>query len=144
MEFSEWRNLMQNLKEDWKELWRTRFNDEVRAEGVATKSFNRLFIDKGEVIVATRDYKPPSFHEVLEAYMPQYLANSLNPHPSQGGWGKFIREHILKQKATVSTNKRNRVNEFTQKKKIDRAPKPVKARFRKLKKSGKRWKPVPV
>ena len=141
MEFSEWRNLMQNLKGDWKELWRTRFNDEVRAEGIATKSFDRLFIDKGEVIIATRDYKPPSFHEVLEAYIPRHIVNNLNPHPSQGGWGKFIREHILKQKKGRSTSscRKCRIEGNTQKK---NDPKFRNSRFKRLKKSGKRWKPV--
>jgi len=141
VEVSEWRALIQSLREDWKELWRTKFNDEYRAEGVATKHFSRLFVERGEVIIATRDYRPPNFHEILKAYMPQYFADTLDPTPAQGGWGKFIREYIAKQKTKGGSSRKAD--------KEERRPKPSqpsgfrRSRYRRLKKSGKRWKPAP-
>lgn len=141
MEVSEWREFIRSLREDWKELWRTKFNDEYRAEGVATKNFIRLFVDRGEVIVATRDYRPPNFHEILKAYMPQYFADTLNPTPAQGGWGKFIREYVVKQR--FKSRSSSRVNMGNRKSKASQPTGFRRSRYRRLKKSGKRWKPVP-
>ncbi|MEM2569775.1 MAG: hypothetical protein QXR84_08510 [Candidatus Bathyarchaeia archaeon] len=95
--FFEWRNLVKELKAEWKMLWRTRIDDRVRAEGVASRDFLRLFVDKGTVILATRDCKPPSFHEILKHYMPEIAAQHFNISPHVGGWGKFIREFIRGQ-----------------------------------------------
>jgi len=147
VDFSEWRAFVQTLKEDWKELWRTRFNDEDRAEGVATRSFTRLFVDRGEVIIATRDYKPPDFHEILRAYMPEYLVGNVDPTPAQGGWGKFIREYISKQRSKRSSNSKvsnGKVRKEFQRSKTVGVNGFRRARYPRLKKSGKRWKPSPL
>jgi len=55
------RELRQKLKADWAELWKTKHDDEVKAEGISTKVYTELFVDRGEIIHATRDYKPLSF-----------------------------------------------------------------------------------
>ncbi|MEM2790036.1 MAG: hypothetical protein QW236_06845 [Candidatus Bathyarchaeia archaeon] len=96
--FLEWRNLVKELKVEWKSLWLTRFDDRVKAEGIASKDFLRLFIDRGTVILATKDCKPPSFHEILECYMPEVAVGRFNVNPHVGGWRKFIRE-VLKREA---------------------------------------------
>ena len=95
MDFNEWKMLVDELKKQWKSLWWTRIDDEVRAEGIASEEFPRLFTEKGTVIVATKDYKAPSFHEILMKHMPGSIADQINPAPYVGGLGKFIREMIL-------------------------------------------------
>lgn len=93
-----WKEFVKELKTEWKHLWWTRIDDKVRAEGIASDEFPRLFIEKGTIIIATKDYKPPSFHEILTKYMPEMIYDQINPSPHIGGLGKFIREFITKQR----------------------------------------------
>jgi len=94
----EWRNFVEDLKNEWKVLWRDRIDDKVRAEGIANKDYSRLFIDRGTIIIATRNYKPPDFIEILEQHKPPDAERLLPPNPSAGGWRKFIRSALSKQK----------------------------------------------
>ena len=93
-----WREFVKDLKKEWKHLWRTRIDDKVRAEGIASDEFPRLFIEKGTVIIATRKYKPPSFHEILSYYMPEAIAEQVHVTPHTGGIGKFIKDYIKPNK----------------------------------------------
>jgi len=95
MGFSEWKLFVEELRKQWKSLWWTRIDDEERAEGIASEEFPKLFTEKGTIIVATKDYKAPSFHEILTRHMPESIADQINPGPYFGGLGKFIREMIL-------------------------------------------------
>jgi len=54
----EWREFIVELKQRWGVLWRDRIDDRVRAEGIAGEDYDLLFVDRGTVIVATKDYKP--------------------------------------------------------------------------------------
>ena len=92
------RELRRELKTEWAELWSTKYDDEVRAEDVSPEEFERLFVDRGEVIFATRDYKPLSFREILERNLGSEMAGRVSPDPSVGGWRKFVREHLPKPK----------------------------------------------
>jgi hypothetical protein len=80
------------LKEEWRLLWMERFDDRVRAEGVAVRDYTLLFMDRGSIIFATRDAKAPSFSEILEFWASQGFVYS--PDPAVGGWGKFIRTEL--------------------------------------------------
>jgi hypothetical protein len=56
-------------------------------------------VEQGSVIIATRDYRPPDFEEILEKNKPEGIKiHGLPTHPLQGGYGKFIREVICNQK----------------------------------------------
>ena len=91
----EWaRELRRELRIEWAELWRSKYDDEVKAEGVTRREFVRLFVDEGEVIVATRDFKPLSFREVYERHVGSDVAVRVEPDPAVGGWGKFVRENL--------------------------------------------------
>jgi len=81
----------EELKRQWKLLWRERIDDRVRAEGIAAKDFSLLFVDRGTVIIATRDFKPLDFKQILQQHK---IANagSVLPYSAVGGWGKFARE----------------------------------------------------
>jgi len=80
------------LKEEWELLWRERFDDRIRAEGVAVRDYPLLFMDRGFIIFASRDAKAPSFSEVAEFWASQGYVYA--PDPNIGGWGRFIRTEL--------------------------------------------------
>jgi len=82
------------LKEEWRLLWRERFDDRVRAEGVAIRDYPLVFMDRGFVIFASRDAKAPCFSEVVEFWASQGLVYASDPNV--GGWGKFVRTELKK------------------------------------------------
>lgn len=117
-----WIEFRKKLKEEWKKLWQERFDDRVRAEGIAAKDYPLLFVNRGTVIIATRKYKPPSFSEIVKSWAENFnLSNPsqiLPPHPSVGGWGKFIKTHLKKHQST-----RKKVYEAQKPKKVKLQPK---------------------
>lgn len=98
MERVEWKAVVDELRTVWKRLWQDRIDDKVRAEGIAREDYSSLFVDRGTVIMATRDFKPLDFVEVLERHKPSEVPNAIPPHPAIGGWGKFVRDSVSKQK----------------------------------------------
>lgn len=97
MDRLEWQGFVNELRVQWRLLWRDRIDDKVRAEGVADKDYSSLFVDRGTVIAATRDCKPPDFVEILEKHKPVEVDNVVPPSPSVGGWGKFARTVLSRQ-----------------------------------------------
>ncbi|MEM2105888.1 MAG: hypothetical protein QXV21_05415 [Candidatus Bathyarchaeia archaeon] len=93
------KEVIEELRKQWKILWRERIDDRVRAEGVANKDYDLLFVDKGTVIFATRDFKPLDLKEILQLHSVVDVDRVVPPSPSVGGWGKFIRSMIVTQKA---------------------------------------------
>jgi hypothetical protein len=86
------KTLVQELKGEWKKLWREKHNDKVRAEGVAVNDYSALFVDKGTVIHATRDFKVLNFQDILEQH--NVAERYIPPNPQVGGWTKFVKESI--------------------------------------------------
>jgi hypothetical protein len=115
---------VEELRWQWKSLWRTRIDDKVKAEGIASQDYSKLFVEKGTVIIATRDYKPLNFHEILETYLPSYVTEIVNPNPSLGGVRKFIRQVIHKREDQTKKHA---------------SLKPEQPKNQQLKKSGKGW-----
>ena len=99
------RELVTGLREEWRLMWRHRVDDRVRAEGIADKTYERLFVDRGLILVATRDFKPPEFQDILEKHLSPEMAESINPSPARGGVRKFIREYIAVQTRPGSRRK---------------------------------------
>ena len=62
------KEVVEELKVQWKRLWLERVDDKVRAEGIAVQDYSSLFVDKGTVIHATRDFKALNFKEILEQH----------------------------------------------------------------------------
>ena len=89
----EWKDFLEELRRQWRLLWRERIDDKVRAEGIADKDFELLFLDRGTVIIATRRYKPLDFKNILEQYKAPFevKVKQEQPPPSVGGWRKFGR-----------------------------------------------------
>lgn len=88
------RELRRMLKVDWAELWKTKHEDEVKAEGVSVQDFESLFVDRGEIIHATRDFKPLSFSEILEKHVGPEKAAGVDVNPRVGGWRKFAKKNF--------------------------------------------------
>jgi len=91
------KEIVEELKEQWRRLWRERIDDKVKAEGIANTDFSKLFVEKGTVIFATRDFKMLNFKEILELHKLD-VGRIIPPSPSVGGWGKFIRTMIATQR----------------------------------------------
>ena len=98
METLEWKELVEELRRQWGTLWRERIDDKVRAEGIANKDYEKLFVERGLVILATRDFKPLNFAEVVEKHKRPDIVGGVPPNPSVGGWGKFVRDVLSKEK----------------------------------------------
>jgi hypothetical protein len=112
------------LKEEWRLLWGERFDDKVRAEGIAVRDYPLLFADRGVVIFASRGANALGFSEIVEFWTSRGFVYA--PDPSEGGWGKFGRTEVRK------------LDRWRAKKFEDNQPKCRRER-RQLKKGGRGW-----
>lgn len=117
-------DFLKRLKDEWGRLWRERFDDKVRAEGVSSRDYPMVFMDRGHVIFATRAARAPSFSEVMQSYASQGLVYS--PEPNVGGWGKFIQKELRR---AVHSRARSYVDGESERKKAKQQ----------LKKGGRGW-----
>ena len=92
------KEMVEELKVQWKKLWQERVDDKVRAEGIATADYCDLFVERGTIIHATKDYKALSFREILEQHQITNMDKLIPPNPQIGGWTKFIKLHITSQR----------------------------------------------
>lgn len=88
------KELRQMLKADWANLWKTKHEDEIKAEGISVDDFEMLFVDRGEIIHATRDFRPLSFREILEKHVGSEDASRVDIDPNVGGWRKFAKQNF--------------------------------------------------
>ncbi len=91
-------SLVDNVRQEWKQLWHNRIDDKYKAEGMANRDFPLLFVDVGTVIVATRDFKQLDLKGILHSHEIQNVERLVTPHPSVGGWGKFARSMLNNQR----------------------------------------------
>jgi len=91
------KEVVEELKVEWKRLWLERFDDKVKAEGIAIQDYFSLFVDRGTVIHATRDFKALIFKEILEQHQIENAARYIPPPKEVGGWNKFIKLQITSQ-----------------------------------------------
>jgi len=45
---------IQEIRNQWKRLWLERFDDKLRAEGMAMTDYSALFVEKGAIIYAIK------------------------------------------------------------------------------------------
>ena len=98
---NDWKEFVDELKTQWSTLWRDRIDDRERAEGIANQDYSLLFVEQGLVVIATRDYAYLDFFDILQQHQLSSStegARAIPPVPSVGGWGKFIRNVVNKQK----------------------------------------------
>ena len=98
VETLELKEFVDELRGEWKLLWRDRIDDRVRAEGIADREYSKLFVERGTVIVATRDYTPPDFVEILKQHISSDAERLVPPNPAVGCWGKFVRSVLRKKR----------------------------------------------
>ena len=117
--------LVKEIKEEWRQLWLERIDDKFRAEGVASRAFPLCFVDRGTVIMATRNFRPLDLKEILTLNKVQNAECIVGPPPAVGGWHKFARTVLNKQS-------RHRIFDFK---------KPGRDRVKRLqpKKGGRGW-----
>ena len=92
------KEMVEEIKIQWKCLWQQRVDDKVRAEGIATNDYTKLFVEKGTIIHATRNFKALSFKEILEHNRVENPEKFIQPSPHVGGWSKFIKTSITGNK----------------------------------------------
>jgi hypothetical protein len=88
------KQLIEELKAQWKLLWSERFDDRVRAEGVSVNDYAILDVEKGTVIHATKDFKILNLKQILEKYKIENPDRYVQPDVNVGGWNKFIKTEI--------------------------------------------------
>jgi hypothetical protein len=113
------KEMVETLKVQWKKLWQERVDDRLRAEGIATANYCDLFVEKGTIIHATRNYKALDFREILEQHEVENIDRVIPPDPYIGGWNKFIKTNITNQRL----RKRRRAELYFEEKKEKQQPK---------------------
>lgn len=116
---------VEELKVEWKRLWRERFDDKVRAEGIANQDYSSLFVDRGTVIFATRSFRLLTFRGVLEEAGITDVFRFVAPSRHVGGWRKFINSTV-----GFKNSRRGRASRFL----VEEEKKP-----QQLKKGGRGW-----
>jgi hypothetical protein len=112
------KEMVEELKVQWKKLWQERVDDKVRAEGIATADYCDLFVEKGTIIHATKDYKALNFRDILEQHQIANVDIFISPNPQIGGWTKFIKTNI-----TSLPRRRKRASLYCADKKEKQQPK---------------------
>jgi hypothetical protein len=97
------KEMVETLRMKWKKLWQERVDDKLRAEGIATADYCDLFVERGTIIHATRNFRSLNFREILEQHQIANVDRVIPPDPHIGGWNKFIKTNITNQR---SRNKR--------------------------------------
>jgi hypothetical protein len=113
------KEMVDSLRIQWKRLWQERVDDKIRAEGIATADYCDLFVEKGTIIHATRNFKALSFKEILEQHEFTNLDRVLPPDPQIGGWNKFIKANITNHRP----RKKRRAELYWNEKKEKQQPK---------------------
>ena len=113
------KEMVETLRIQWKKLWQERVDDRLRAEGVATADYCDLFVEKGTIIHATRNFKALNFREILEQHEVGNVDRVIPPDPYIGGWNKFIKTNITNQRS----RKRRRAELYCEEKKKKQQPK---------------------
>jgi hypothetical protein len=95
----ELKEVVEEIRVQWRQLWQERVDDKVRAEGIASSDYSKLFVEKGTIIHATRKFKALNFKEILEQNQIENSERFVSPNPRIGGWNKFIKTNIYTGKA---------------------------------------------
>ena len=103
-------------------MWSERFNDKIKAEGVSVADYDKLHVNRGTVIHATRNFKVLNFKEILKENLVENPDRYIQPNPHEGGWNKFI-------KTNITTNRVKRADTYT----------PTKPKGKQPKKGGRGW-----
>ncbi len=99
-EFETQKQLVEDLKMQWKQMWSERYNDKVIAEGVSVNDYAELSVERGAILHASRAFKPLNFQDVLKAHKIE-KPDRYVPNRAEGGWNKFIQTKVRSHKETM-------------------------------------------
>ena len=77
------------IKLEWQELWDQKIEDKLIAEDMARRDYQLLFVERGTIIKASRNYKPPNLDEIMQLNEALLGLKLTYPDPEVGGWRKF-------------------------------------------------------
>lgn len=97
--------VVEELKKQWKRLWQERINDKVRAEGIAINNYSLLFVEKGTIICATKDYKSLNLKEIINQHQISNPDRYISINPQIGGLTKFIKKHFSNKYSQINSRK---------------------------------------
>jgi len=72
------------FKSEWKLMWRIRFDDKTKAEGVSVTDYSSLQVERETVIHATKDFKALEFKEILEKRLVENPDRYIAPNDDGG------------------------------------------------------------
>ena len=98
--------VIDELRKQWKNLWQERLDDKIRAESIATSDYSLLFLEKGTIICATKDYKSVNLREIIDQHQISNPDRFIPPDPKIGGLTKFIKRNFP-NKSSHKQNQRN-------------------------------------
>ena len=94
-------SLVEEIRGQWRRMWRERIDDRVRAEGIAGKDFDKLFVERGTVVLATRNFKFLTLNGILEQHKLLNVDGFVQVNPRTGGWKRFGRANAYKRQNDV-------------------------------------------
>src|SRR5208337_5131776 len=78
-------------------MWRERIDDRFRAEGIAGQDYDKLFVERGTVVLATRNFKLLTLNGILEQHRIVNVDRFVQVNPHTGGWRRFGRANAYKR-----------------------------------------------
>lgn len=87
----------EEVRGQWRRMWDERVDDHVRAEGIARQDYDKLFVERGTVVLATRNFKFLTLNGILEQHKIMNADGSVRASPYPGGWRRFGRAYAYKR-----------------------------------------------
>lgn len=85
------------VRGEWRCMWRERIDDPVRAEGIAGRDYEKLFVERGTVVLATRNFKFLTLKGILEQHKIVNAERFVPASPYTGGWRRFGRANAYRR-----------------------------------------------
>ena len=90
-------SLTEEIRDQWRRMWRERIDDRVRAEGIAGQDFDKLFVERGTVVLATRNFRFLTLNGILEQHRIVNVDRFGQVDPQAGGWRRFGRANAYRR-----------------------------------------------
>jgi hypothetical protein len=90
-------SLTDEIRGQWRRMWRERVDDRVRAEGIAAQDYDKLFVERGTVVLATRNFKFLTLRGILEQHKIVNVDPFVQANPHTGGWKRFGRANAYRR-----------------------------------------------
>ena len=90
-------SFVEDVRGEWRCMWKERIDDHVRAEGIAGRDYEKLFVERGTVVLATRNFKFLTLKGILEQHKIVNADRFVPANPYTGGWRRFGRAYAYKR-----------------------------------------------